>query len=70
MNVRERVKSALKTGLRNIDDRIKDIVERYKRGELDREAYMRLRGELEVEKGRRVLENLRKMLSGRRSLAE
>lgn len=70
MRARDRVKSALRAGLRDVDERIRDVVERYRRGELDREAYIRLRCELELEKGRRVLENLRRMLSGRRSLAE
>jgi hypothetical protein len=70
MSVRGKVRAVLRAGLKEIDKRIREAVERYRRGELDRESYIRLRCELELEKGRRVLENLRKMLTGRRSLAE
>ncbi len=70
MSVRDRVRAMLRAGLKEVDERIREAVEKYRRGELDRESYIRLRCELELEKGRRALENLRKMLAGRRSLAE
>ena len=70
MSVRDRVRAMLRAGLKEVDERIREAMERYRRGELDRESYIRLRCELELEKGRRVLENLRRMLAGRRSLAE
>jgi len=70
MSVRDRVRAMLRAGLKEVDERIREAVEKYRRGELDRESYIRLRCELELEKGRRALENLRKMLAGHRSLAE
>lgn len=60
----------LRAGLRDVDERIREVVERYRRGELGREEYLGLRCGLEAEKRERVMMNLRRMLSGRRSLPE
>jgi|YelNatPaOPRAMG01_1025707.scaffolds.fasta_scaffold18907_7 hypothetical protein len=70
MRVHDRIRTMLRVGLKEVDERIREAVERYRRGELDRESYIKLRCELELEKGRRVLKNLRRMLADRRSLAE
>jgi hypothetical protein len=70
MRVHDRIRTMLRAGLKEVDERIREAVERYRRGELDRESYIKLRCELELEKGRRVLKNLRRMLADRRSLAE
>lgn len=70
MSVRDKIRAMLRAGLKDVDERMREAVERYRRGVIDRESYIRLRCELELEKGRRVLENLRRMLMGRRSLAE
>jgi hypothetical protein len=70
MRVHDRIRTMLRAGLKEVDERIREAVERYRRGELDRESYVKLRCELELEKGRRVLKNLRRMLADRRSLAE
>ncbi|MCL7386773.1 MAG: hypothetical protein LZ166_04515 [Thaumarchaeota archaeon] len=69
MRVHDRIRTMLRAGLKEVDERIREAVERYRRGELDRESYIKLRCELELEKGRRVLKNLRRMFADR-SLAE
>ncbi|MCL7394495.1 MAG: hypothetical protein LZ169_06740 [Thaumarchaeota archaeon] len=69
MRVHDRIRTMLRAGLKEVDERIREAVERYRRGELDRESYVKLRCELELEKGRRVLKNLRRMFADR-SLAE
>jgi len=63
VDARERIRRELRAGLNDLDERIREAVSRYLRGELSLREYLDLRSRLEAEKEKKVLENLRRFHS-------
>ncbi|RLG07512.1 MAG: hypothetical protein DRN65_03375 [Thaumarchaeota archaeon] len=59
-----KVKSKLRKGIEELDEEIRRIRSQYLTGDLSLREYLNQRGALEVEKVKRVLENLRSLHKG------
>lgn len=66
VSVKEKIRRELRAGLNGIDEKIREAMSRYMRGELGLREYLDLRSRLEAEKEKRVLENLRRLHSPKR----
>lgn len=61
MGKTDEIKIRLRKGLGEIEEKIQDVKERYLRGDINLSEYLDRRSALEVEKLKRVLENLKKL---------
>lgn len=59
-----KVKSKLRKGIEELDEGIRRLRSQYLTGDLSLREYLNQRGALEVEKVKRVLENLRSLHKG------
>lgn len=60
----EKVRRVLKEGLREVEERLRVLSERYLRGEIGFEEYLEERVRLELLREERVEENLKRLFKG------